>query len=612
MHIERIQVEEGFLSGLDLHLEPGLNVLIGPRGVGKTSIVEVVRYCLDASAASDEDGRIAEEHALSVLRGGQVTVTLRQDDARVVVSRGAGDERPSASAGYDRPTVLAQNEVEGIGLSHLGRLRLIDEFGPEGSDDDTGGKYRPKMQSQTAELLALSREIESLRGQVDAAASVDAELKEAAQQQEVLLRSVASADPEKARLATLQQAAARLAARGSVVGRSREALAAWRQSLEASRRVVPALEAWPGDTGDDGLAGARLALASGIKHLDAAFSSATTAERNLNELAATIDQESRSVADQSRTLRVGLETAQEGAGAIARRVAMLRERVAQRESLKLLLATRLVEYERVKSERRETFAQLDGFRLRRFERRNDIAEQLNSTLSPAITVEVYRGAADTNYIDTIASALKGSGIHYTELAPILAGKMSPRELVEAVEEGEVQRIAQAAQISAERAARVVEHLRAQGTSQLIAVRINDTVELALLDGRDYKKTDELSTGQRCTVVLPILLAHRGRPLVLDQPEDHLDNAFIADTLIRAVSTRKKTDQLIIATHNPNIPVLAEAELVVLLGSDGRRSFVRSAAPLLDPRSVAAISTVLEGGREAFERRAAYYGTLQSA
>ena len=66
--------------------------------------------------------------------------------------------------------------------------------------------------------------------------------------------------------------------------------------------------------------------------------------------------------------------------------------------------------------------------------------------------------------------------------------------------------------------------------------------LQLLDGAEYKSTPVLSTGQRCTVVLPILLRHDERPLVIDQLEDHLDNAYVVDTLVRAVSARETGSQ----------------------------------------------------------------------
>jgi ABC-type cobalamin/Fe3+-siderophores transport system ATPase subunit len=130
--------------------------------------------------------------------------------------------------------------------------------------------------------------------------------------------------------------------------------------------------------------------------------------------------------------------------------------------------------------------------------------------------------------------------------------------------------------------------------------------IELLDGPDYKGIDFLSMGQRCTVVLPIVLQHTERVIVLDQPEDHLDNAFVVGTLVKALVARSQGAQTIIATHNPNIPVLGNAAQVMQLDSDGSRCFVRSAGSINTRRIVDAICTIMEGGREAFAKRAEFY------
>src|SRR2546430_14366174 len=85
MVIERMQVEEGFLDGLDLVFTPGLNVLIGPRGSGKTSVLELLRFCFGVEAFTQKAGRAAQEHALSVLGpSGRVSVTVAIKGERVI------------------------------------------------------------------------------------------------------------------------------------------------------------------------------------------------------------------------------------------------------------------------------------------------------------------------------------------------------------------------------------------------------------------------------------------------------------------------------------------------------------------------------------------------
>jgi hypothetical protein len=78
------------------------------------------------------------------------------------------------------------------------------------------------------------------------------------------------------------------------------------------------------------------------------------------------------------------------------------------------------------------------------------------------------------------------------------------------------------------------------------------------------------------------------------------------TLVKAIRSRGSSAQTIVATHNPNIPVLGGADWITHLDSDGERCFVQVAGELNDHAVVNSITTIMEGGREAFQRRAAFY------
>ena len=122
----------------------------------------------------------------------------------------------------------------------------------------------------------------------------------------------------------------------------------------------------------------------------------------------------------------------------------------------------------------------------------------------------------------------------------------------------------------------------------------------------FRDASDLSRGQKCTALLPILLARRDSPLIIDQPEDNLDNHFIFETVVNAVQRLKRRRQMIFITHNANIPVLAEADLMLVMNSDGRIGFVEKSGTVDECREQ--IIDLLEGGREAFELRSKRYGT----
>ena len=174
------------------------------------------------------------------------------------------------------------------------------------------------------------------------------------------------------------------------------------------------------------------------------------------------------------------------------------------------------------------------------------------------------------------------------------------------ERWDVDRISTTLEITSDRAYRLADSLRGEAGIDLLTTEVGDEVDIELLDGTNFKNAELLSMGQRCTAVLPVILQHTERVIVLDQPEDHLDNAFVVSTLVKSICTRGASAQTIIATHNPNIPVLGDANRIIHLDSDGNRCFVRTAGDLQSPNIVQSITKIMEGGREAFRRRADFY------
>jgi ATPase subunit of ABC transporter with duplicated ATPase domains len=280
--------------------------------------------------------------------------------------------------------------------------------------------------------------------------------------------------------------------------------------------------------------------------------------------------------------------------------------LAQLDALTGLRNEKVERLASAQSRRGEYLNTLDQVRERRFRERVDVAKHISSQLKPRISVRVLQAAQLSAYAGVVSSALRGSGLKYAELSSIIASHMSPRELVETTERGDAISLASILGIAPERAAKLISHLRDHGPAEILGAPVEDDVVLALLDGSEYKNIANLSTGQRCTVILPMVLEHKDRVLVVDQPEDHLDNEFVVDTLVRAIMNRGGESQLLLSTHNANIPVLGGASQVVVMGSDGQRGFVERRGPLDDELIVRSITTLMEGGADAFERRAKFY------
>lgn len=119
------------------------------------------------------------------------------------------------------------------------------------------------------------------------------------------------------------------------------------------------------------------------------------------------------------------------------------------------------------------------------------------------------------------------------------------------------------------------------------------------------KFDDLekgSAGQKAAAILAFLLSYGNEPLIIDQPEDDLDNALIYDLIVKQIHENKNRRQLIIATHNPNIVVNGDSELVHVLKYAGGQVQIAQQGGLEELSIREAICTIMEGGKEAFEKR----------
>ena len=139
-------------------------------------------------------------------------------------------------------------------------------------------------------------------------------------------------------------------------------------------------------------------------------------------------------------------------------------------------------------------------------------------------------------------------------------------------------------------------------NNLFAVPVEIEIKISL----EKISLESLSMGQKAIVLLKIILAYDDKPLIIDQPEEDLDNRYIYEQLVPAFRAAKERRQIIIATHNANLTVNTDAEQIIIAKYDaGRISY--EAGSLENPSTRKHIKEILEGGDEAFEKREEKYG-----
>lgn len=611
MDIERLQIEGGFLDGFDVKFSPGLNVLIGARGTGKTSVIELIRFATGARNHTSDAEKRSTDHIRSVLGSGEVSVQVGDVIDTITAARTLDDEAPRADQPIPKPLIFSQTEIETLGLSEGGRLRLIDSFVP---------KVTTLANDEAAALSAIRsvfKEISAIEAERKQFAEANTDVTEiniriAALEADQRGQQAASADLKDKHnaITAISGQVAELVVQEDALERFATATKRWSDNLSDLVETDFGTDAWEADRGEDPLLSFRDEYEQLVGLVENAGSSFMKLAEKTAVKRSLISRQRMDLETQARTLRSEIDKSVAGAGELSRQLSHLKTDAAQRLSRQKLVEERDRRLAQLRDRRDARIADLDRIRSSRHEQRAIVAKQLNDALQPQVKVVVERFGQYAEYGKALTEALRGSGMRYNDLVDAITRSVSPQELLEFMDSNNFEDLAKLASIPKDRAARLIGQLRDVGGVELVTANIEDNVRLSLLDGADYKEISALSAGQRCTVILSIVLQHKSRTLVIDQPEDHLDNAYIATTIIKAIRSRKAHGQVIISTHNANIPVLGDADLVIEMTSDGRNGFVQVCEKLGHSKAVDAITNVMEGGAKAFSDRATFYESHQ--
>ncbi|HWY58047.1 MAG TPA: AAA family ATPase [Terriglobales bacterium] len=614
-----LNVTGGFLAGVQLDFADGLNCLIGGRGAGKTTALEFLRFGLGLMPdlkANPQRYRAIEALVKANLGNGQLTIELRtKTNMRYTAGRSAhesvqvlNEAGTAVPISLDRDQifgadVFSQNEIEEIASSPAAQLELLDRF-------------------QEREAVAIDRELEQLQHQLDQSSldlrRIDEEVDDARGRASELpvvlekLKGIAeAAGPDASRINVAHAAKSLRAREEKVPGLI---IAALQKLVREIRSNQSAFQA-----GVDAQLDIQVRQGANRELFQALQDDIENFARRLAVTLESIENQARVVEERIRTHETVLAERHAVQEAEYRTIIAASEEQGERAAERLALQTALANCQSAANEQLAKEQQRQGMtrirsdllkraselRDQRFALRKRIAERLSSQF-PSIRVTVNQAGELHDYQEVVTDALKGSGVKQGVAAERLCQVFLPTELAHVVANNDLDALMQRSGFDEERSKKILSTLRSGGTHYTIeTVALDDRPCIELLDGDTFKESTRLSTGQRCTTILPILLAQSERPLLIDQPEDNLDNAFVYETIVRALRTIKGSRQVIFVTHNPNIPVLGEAERVFVFSSDGQHSTLKQVGTVDECREH--IERILEGGREAFLLRKARYG-----
>ena len=164
-----------------------------------------------------------------------------------------------------------------------------------------------------------------------------------------------------------------------------------------------------------------------------------------------------------------------------------------------------------------------------------------------------------------------------------------------------------AAVTAAKDRRFVSHIQGLTPEQIDRIRCwfpDDSLDVrySLKDGESFKPVEQGSPGQKTAALLAFILSYGNEPLVLDQPEDDLDNHLIYDLIVTQLREIKQKRQVLVVTHNANIVVNGDAENVIALDVRSGQTRIVTQGGLQEPSIREEICRVMEGGKEAFDQR----------
>ena len=609
----------GFLAGAELEFADGLNCLIGGRGAGKTTALEFLRFGLGLMPdprINAQRRKVIDALVKANLGSGRLAIELRtKTNLRYTTGRAANETLQvlneagtAVPVSLDRDQifsadVFSQNEIEDIASSPAAQLELLDRFQEQEATAVAREleQLQRELDQSSVDLRRIDQEVDDLRGRASELPVLQERLKGFAEVEGPDAARINAAHAARSGRAKEEKLPDFLVTALRKVTRDiSSSQVAFQSSVEAQLdndvRQGPNREVFEALAAD---------FQTFTQHLASAVESivveARTAEAQTRAHAAALAERH---AVQEADYRTIVAASEEQGGRAAERLA-LQTSLANAQAAANEQLAKEKQRQGLTTIRNDLLKRVSELRDRRFALRKQVGERLSSQF-PSIRVTVAQSAELQQYRDLVTEALKGAGVKQAVVADRLSQVFLPGELARLVANNDYAAFVQRVSFDEDRARRVVDALKASGTHYTIeTVDLDDRPCIELLDGETFKESTQLSTGQRCTTILPILLTQSERPLLIDQPEDNLDNAFVYDTIVKALRTVRGSRQVIFVTHNPNIPVLGEAERVFVFSSDGRHATLKQVGTVDDCKDQ--IERILEGGREAFLQRKARYG-----
>lgn len=611
----------GFLDGAAIHLNENLNVLIGGRGTGKSTIVESIRYVLGMEPLGEEADKSHNGIIRQVLRSGtKISMLVRsyhpdkrhhlvertipnppvvKDEVGNVLNLTPADVVPQTE-------IYGQHEISELTKSRDKLTRLLGRFVERDTDiAKRKSSVRRQLERSRIRLLETQKELAQIEERLATLPALEetlrrfqnAGLEEKLKEQSLLVR-------EERVLKTAEER----------IDPFREVMTELKQSVPIDCAFISekALQDLPGKAILSEANGILNQLTDDMKQISIEMNQAIEkAQTGLAEIRERWEKRKVSVMEAYQAILRDLQKSKVDGEEFIR----LRQQIEELRPLKERQSLLNRDAKAHEAERRNLLSEWEDVKAEAFRNIERAAKKVSKKLVGRVLVDVTAGGNREPLFQLLREQIGG---RLSEAIEILTKRtdFSLPVFALACRNGK-DVLSQKFTIPPSQAERITQ-ASPDVIMQIEELELPPTTAIKLNVAADdqpptWQTLEDLSTGQKATAVLLLLLLESNAPLIVDQPEDDLDNRFISDGIVPKMREEKRRRQFIFATHNANIPVLGDAELIVGLtahGEAGEGKAKISAAHMgsIDTKAVREmVEEVLEGGKDAFEMRRLKYG-----
>lgn len=595
--VRKVRFDGGALNGLTVPLSPSLNCLIGPRGNGKSAVIECLRHALGFREGADGQYKSGLVERMLSPAGKVIVEAVDEFGREVRVER----ERTGQSSVYldgqyrDISPGSVLKDILYFGQKDLSARS--ESFDESFLDKLLADRLDPKPQEEAMLIEGVRQAAKQLKETLEATEKIAALQKEK-NELEVQLQVFTAKGVDK-KLAEM-----------TLFDGDRQAIVSWQQALKELGTSLKEAADW--DEADAAFPvlkskrteGVAAELASAKAKSDEAKSNAQAALQGLRDTLKVLGEALQKLIPVQDEMKHEVAELQKTLNEPQLDLELFRTKKNRFDQLVKLLAAGA---QRAKTEQtaRDLLGaavnKLHDFWRERFTEREAEVRRLENELPQEIRLQTAFKGKRRAFGEFLRSKFRGSGLQAASYETLEDAFMDGRELYQSRADLVAKGLSENAAIKVQ--GTLLDHL-----ADFLTFRTPD--ETAVLYGG--KPLGEYSLGQRATVILHILMHLQRYPVILiDQPEDDLDNETLYSHFIHQLLDRKELTQFIFATHNPNIPVLGDAEQAIVCRKEGEK-FSFDHGSIDDKDIQQRIVTVMEGGEDAFRRRKEIYQLWKSS